>query len=80
VGQNTSSRINKPYDARHQYRVLKLMGPLFIAAGVVLFVAVMIAASPIWLFALDISGVAVAAGSGVLYATYLRSLARHRAA
>src|SRR6202011_5208762 len=26
TGQNTSSRINKPYDARHQYRVLKLMG------------------------------------------------------
>jgi uncharacterized membrane protein len=80
TGQNTSSRINKPYDARHQYRVLKLMGLLFIAAGVVLFVAAMIAASPIWLFALDIGGVAVAAGSGVLYATYLRSLARHRAA
>ena len=78
-GQNTSSRIKQPYDARHQYRVLKVMGLLFIATGVVLFVAAMIAASPTWLFSLNIGGVAVATSSAALYAIYLRSLAWHRA-
>lgn len=78
-GQNTSSRIKQPYDARHQYRVLKVMGLLFIATGVVLFVAAMIAASPTWLFSLNIGGVAVATSSAALYAIHLRSLAWHRA-
>ena len=78
-GQNTSSRIKQPYDARHQYRVLKVMGLLFIATGVVLFVAAMIAASPTWLFSLNIGGVAVATSSAALYAIYLRSLAWHTA-
>ena len=78
-GQNTSSRIKQPYDARHQYRVLKVMGLLFTATGVVLFVAAMIAASPTWLFSLNIGGVAVATSSAALYAIYLRSLAWHRA-
>ena len=78
-GQNTSSRIKQPYDARHQYRVLKVMGLLFIATGVDLFVAAIIAASPTWLFSLNIGGVAVATSSAALYAIYLRSLAWHRA-
>ena len=78
-GQNTSSRIKQPYDARHQYRVLKVMGLLFIATGVVLFVAAIIAASPTWLFSLNIGGVAVATSSAALYAIHLRSLAWHRA-
>jgi len=58
-------------DARHQYHVSKVMGILFILAGVVLFIAAMIAASPKWLFALNIGGVAVATTSGAIYAYLL---------
>ena len=66
-GPNTVSGTTKN-EAQHRYRVQKVMGILFILAGVVLLLAAMIAASPKWLFVLNIGGVAVAATSGTLYA------------
>jgi uncharacterized membrane protein len=76
TGQHTASGVQKPYNARHQYRVLKTMGVLFILAGAVLFVAAMTAASPRWLFILNMGGVAIATTSGVLYGLLLAKFSK----
>ena len=76
TGQHTASGVQKPYNGRHQYRVLKTMGVLFILAGAVLFVAAMTAASPRWLFILNMGGVAIATTSGVLYGLLLAKFSK----
>jgi uncharacterized membrane protein len=58
-------------DGRDRYRVLRVMGILFMLAGVVLFLAAITSTSPKWLFALNIGGVVVATTSGALYAYLL---------
>ena len=73
-GTGSHAATRKRNEARHQYRVSKVMGILFMVAGAALFVAAMTAASPKWLFALNLGGVVVAATSGVLYACLLSKL------
>jgi uncharacterized membrane protein len=67
-GTGSHAAVRKRNEVRHQYRVSKVMGILFMVVGAALFIAAMTAASPKWLFALNIGGVAVAATSGTLYA------------
>jgi len=66
-------------DGRDRYRVLRVMGILFMLAGVVLFLAAITSTSPKWLFALNIGGVAVATTSAALYAYLLAKSDRHSA-
>ena len=73
-GAGSQTAIGRRNEGRRQYRVSKLMGILFIVAGVALFVVAMTAASPKWLFALNLGGVVVAATSGLLYACLLAKL------
>jgi uncharacterized membrane protein len=73
-GAGSHTAIGRRNEGRRQYRVSKLMGILFIVAGVALFVVAMTAASPKWLFALNLGGVVVAATSGLLYACLLAKL------
>src|SRR5215467_3027597 len=73
-GSSSHAAIGKRNEARNQYRVSKLIGILYMVTGAGLFVAAMTAASPKWLFALNLGGVVVAATSGLLYACLLSKL------